>query len=139
MGRKKVRTYKLRLSPEGIGCFLDCHHRIAKSVGEMIPYGMTLYVALSILADGPAAAWLDLDDERLSVRLRGGKTYYVGYSLRIAELTASIGAARNVEGRPGLPVAHLYVLALQCLKLTEDAELKVASERAMQEDLIEEE
>lgn len=130
MHRKRVRTYKLRLSPEGIGCFLDCHHRVARLLGEMIPYGMTLYVALSILADATCAAWMGADDERLSGRLRGARTYYVGYSVKIAELTTAIAAVRAVEGRDILPVAHLYVLALRCLTLTDDGELLAASKKA---------
>ena len=130
MRRRNMRTYKLRLSPEGFAYFIDCHARIARSLGEMIPYGMTLYVAVSILAASPVAAWIDGDDERISKRLAGEKTYYVGYSYEIVDLIASIARARVAEGRSALPVGQLYLLALRCLALISDSELRTASEQA---------
>lgn len=123
MERPRTRTYKLRLSPAGIRHFLDCHHRLAILLGEMIPYGVTLHVAMALLARTAAGDWLDEEDERIASRWKGTRTCFVGSSYRIAALTEDIAAARAADDRPKIPVALLYLLALRCFELAADHEL----------------
>lgn len=123
MERIRTRTYKLRLSPEGIQHFLDCHHRLAVLLGEMIPYGVTLHVAMTLLARMPAADWLDEEDERIAAHWKGARTCFVGSSYRIAELTTDIAAMRAADNRPAVPVALLYMLALRSFEMAGDREL----------------
>jgi hypothetical protein len=92
---------------------------------------MTLYVALHTLAETPAGAWLDSADESLAGQWRGDRTYYVGYSCRVAELTARILEARVADGRAALPISLLYVLAVRSLDFLDDGELYDVSGRAI--------
>ncbi|MFD1961670.1 hypothetical protein ACFSHP_26160 [Novosphingobium panipatense] len=58
------RTYKLQLSGQGIDQFLACHCRVARLAKEFIPYGMTLYVAMSLLdASDPADIAAELNPQ----------------------------------------------------------------------------
>lgn len=123
MERLRTRTYKLRLSPEGIRHFLDCHHRLAALLGEMIPYGVTLHVAMSLLARAVVGDWLDEEDERIVSRWKGARTCFVGSSYRIAEMTAEIAAARAADDQPAIPVALLYLLSLRSFEMATDREL----------------
>ncbi|WP_454884356.1 hypothetical protein [Sphingomonas oryzagri] len=123
MERLRTRTYKLRLSPEGIRHFLDCHHRLAVLLGEMIPYGVTLHVAMTLLARTVTGDWLDEADERIASQWKGARTCFVGSSYRIAEMTAGIAAARVADDQPPVPVALLYLLALRCFEMATDHEL----------------
>ncbi|WP_454882994.1 hypothetical protein [Sphingomonas oryzagri] len=92
-------------------------------LGEMIPYGATLYVAMTILARMPAGEWLDIEDERLAARWKGSRTYFVGYSYRIAELTSELSARRALDDRATISVALLYLLALRAFAVADDREI----------------
>ena len=125
MARKASRTYKLRLSPHGVDHFLACHYRLAKLVGEFIPYGATLSVAVMLLdrlaADEIAAELEDPPSNRLagdSVHFVGCSTELVGIVQRVADrLTAS----DQIEGAPS--AGRLYHVGLVAFGAAEDGEL----------------
>ena len=49
MGSQQSRAYKLQLSAEGIHLFLQCHCRLCHLIGDFLPYGTTLFVAVDLL------------------------------------------------------------------------------------------
>lgn len=118
----EARSYKLRLSRDGLKQFLRCHHRLALISGELIPYGATLYVAVALLSRLPPQELVGEREVLACARLSGDRTYFVGFSHVIAHLTQALreGAQHDATG---LSVARLYMLGLLAFEGAEDREI----------------
>ncbi|WIW89563.1 hypothetical protein K3M67_06285 [Sphingobium sp. V4] len=125
------RTYKLRLSREGIDLFLQCHCRLAHLLQDFIPYGVTLMVAVALLeCQEVCEVAAELDAQRLH--------HCVGDNIRfVGSSTALIDAARRVSDKLLMQqetsttpqTGHLYIVALFTLASADDRQLVEAFER----------
>ncbi|MHA6767729.1 hypothetical protein [Sphingobium ummariense] len=128
------RTYKLQLSGQGIDQFLACHCRVARLAKEFIPYGMTLYVAMSLLdASDPADIAAELESPVCNA-LGGSSNRFVGATSHLADLVEQVGARLADSGHCGRSIAtwRLYNVGLSLLLSSEDGELQAAIRRAAQ-------
>ena len=126
------RSYKLQLSGKGVDAFLACHCRLARLTREFIPYGMTLYVAMSIVdSSDPADIAAELESPDCEV-LGGTSRRFVGATTRLAELVERTGKRLAESGQYGRPVAtwRLYNAGLSLLLSLDDAELQAIYESA---------
>lgn len=122
MAQKSSRAYKLKLSPQGIGLFLDCHCRLSHLVNDFLPYGTTLFVAVTLL---DRASIDELLGEVSSPELPGfgGKEIrFVGASPALRQATARIvdKIAGSAQLHPAPPTWKLYIAALNWLRCCED-------------------
>ncbi|MET3436004.1 hypothetical protein [Sphingomonas sp. 1185] len=128
MARQTSRTYKLQLSGAGLACFIQCHARVATLAGALIPYGMTLFTALTILSRlDPAdqmAAYQDLECRRLW----GQDVHFVGAASTLRDLVEDIigslesGDIRTLKAK----VSVIYVAALRACHEAESDTLQAA-------------
>ncbi|MBB3957108.1 hypothetical protein [Novosphingobium sediminicola] len=114
MRATKSRAYKLQLSEEGIQLFLRCHCRLCRLAGDLLPYGMTLLVAVALLHECDAEVQADevLDPE---LERYGGRIIrYVGTTSALSGLVGAIGGNIEQTGRiyPIPPVWKLFLAAL---------------------------
>ena len=122
MAQRSSRAYKLKLSPQGIGLFLDCHCRLTHLVNDFLPYGTTLFVAVAVLE---RASIDDLLGEVSSPELPdyGGKELrFVGASPALGQATARIvdKIVGSAQLHPVPPTWKLYIAALNWLRSCED-------------------
>ncbi len=124
----RSRTYKLRLSADGISLFFDCHARVGRQARGLISYGSTLFTALNLLArqeDGEIGDMLQSPETGI---LAGDITCFVGYPPDLADLVdrimERIRASREI-GEP-VTVARLYLAALRFLAESDDHEILAA-------------
>ena len=133
MGRAGSRTYKLRLSNEGIDLFLACHHRLALLVRDFIPYGTTLSVAVLLLdrqdADDVAA---ELETSACQSGA-GDQVRFVGCSTELADITARVCERLMASDRfcQMPPIGRLYIVGLAAIRGAEDKELRDAYHRVV--------
>jgi hypothetical protein len=125
MASGSSRAYKLQLSAEGIDLFLNCHHRLCHGVGDLLPYGSTLFVAVSLLnrlaPEDAASVLLEPGIERL-----GGKTIrYVGTSRTLSPLVEELGQKILETGAvfQKLQVWRIFVAAMSCMREAKDSEI----------------
>lgn len=128
MGRAGSRTYKLRLSEQGIDLFLSCHYRLAQLVREFIPYGTTLSVAVLLLDRmdvDEVAAELETNACQASI---GVHVRFVGCSTELADIVGRICERLTASDRFGHspPIGRLYVVGLATLHAAEDKDLRNA-------------
>lgn len=124
------RTYKLCLSDAGLDQFLACHARLGTITRELVPYGATLFVALSV-ADRLSA--VDLAAELTGSRctgLVGRLVRYVGFTGHLGDLTS-----RTCERLVGSGVVsrsprvnRIYAVGILCLSTAEEVEVNLAYE-----------
>ena len=128
---RRSRTYKLRLSPQGIDLFLDFHGRLARLLCDFIPYGLTLSVAIAILESrGADDVFETLQERRFHVYL-GEETRFVGTTIQLTQIMTRI-AARLAESREfsrATKLGHLYLAAILLSMSAEDQELLDAHRR----------
>ena len=128
---RRSRTYKLRLSPQGIDLFLDFHGRLARLLCDFIPYGLTLSVAIAILESrGADDVFETLQERRFHVCL-GKETRFVGTTIQLTQIMTRI-AARLAESREfsqATKLGHLYLTAILLATSAEDQELLDAHRR----------
>jgi hypothetical protein len=128
---KYSRTYKLRLSHDGIELFLQCHYRVAHLLREFVPYGRTLSVAVAILdRQEPCDVMAELAGARCRACM-GVHIRYVGSSMNTARFVAQIGErliAHNELAAPPKAI-QMYVTALLCLSSAENHEIVEAYQR----------
>ena len=122
---RSSRTYKLKLSRAGIGLYLECHCRLCHLVEDLLPYGMTLNVAMRLLEIGPIDEMIGdmISPELLS--LGGPEVKYVGTSPDLAETTKRI-ADRIVETDcfyPAPQIWKLYLAGLMGFRSSEDGRI----------------
>ncbi|BAI99051.1 MULTISPECIES: hypothetical protein [Sphingobium] len=125
------RTYKLRLSKEGIDLFLQCHCRLAHLLQNFIPYGVTLMVAVAILEGQDACDVVaELEEQRLHHCI-GDNIRFVGSSTALIDATKRVSdKLLNRHECPSAPqMGHLYIIALLSLASAEDRQLVEAFER----------
>jgi hypothetical protein len=128
MGKASSRTYKLRLSDQGVDLFLACHHRLAQLVREFIPYGTTLSVAVLLLerldADEVAAEF----GTSACQASAGDQVRFVGCSTELADVMARVCERLTASDRFGQspPIGRLYLVGLATLRAAEDKELREA-------------
>lgn len=118
----KTRSYKLRLSPTGLAHFLRCHCRLAALLGELVPYGATLYVAVALLAEMQPQERAGEPDIRSCQGLAGNRIYFVGFSHALAQLTERVRTGA-VGIAADLSVARIYLLGLLAFDGADDEEL----------------
>jgi hypothetical protein len=131
MARSGSRTYKLRLSDQGVDLFLACHYRLARLVRDFIPYGTTLSVAVALLDRlGPDDIAAELAT-RTCHQLIGDMVRFVGCSNELATImkgvTTRLEASEQFACRP--PIGRLYIVGLVSFGMVEDAELNAAYRR----------
>jgi hypothetical protein len=125
------RTYKLRLSNEGIDLFLKCHCRLAHLLRDFIPYGVTLSVAAATLELQDACEVAAELDTQLFRHCVGDNIRFVGASTALTEAIERISdKLLESDGFPGRPrTGHLYIAALISLASAEDRQLIEAFRR----------
>lgn len=131
MARKPSRTYKLRLSDEGIDRFLACHGRLAHLTREFVPYGTTLHVVVTLL-DGMEACELAAElADPMCDRLAGDLVRFVGCSQQLVDLTARLIDRLNASDELAKPpaVGKLYLAALVAFESVEDRDVLDAFRR----------
>lgn len=128
---KQSRTYKLRLSGDGIDLFLKCHCRLAHLLGDFIPYGLTLSVAVAVLEkQAPEDVIAELETLRCK-RALGSQVRFVGSSPDLAEATRRIAdrllASDHIASAPR--TGFIYAAALGTLISTADDEIVSVARR----------
>jgi len=122
---RSSRTYKLKLSRVGISLYLECHCRLCHLVEDLLPYGITLYVAMRLLEIGPVDEVIgDMISPELT-SLGGREVRLVGTSPDLAETTKRI-ADRIVETESLYPPPQtwkLYLAALMGFRSSEDGRI----------------
>ncbi|MBV1686395.1 hypothetical protein KRR38_01585 [Novosphingobium sp. G106] len=123
MAARPSRAYKLKLSREGIALFIECHCRLCHLVGDLLPYGTTLRVSVTMLEATPLD---ELASELVSGELTafGGKEIrFVGTSPTLATLTAQLSdrAAANSAIGSAPQTWRLFLAALSLMRIAEDA------------------
>lgn len=125
MGSQQSRAYKLQLSAEGIHLFLQCHCRLCHLIGDFLPYGTTLFVAVDLLHRCEATDLIaELLDPQLD-RLVGRKVRHVGTSSTLSRLIEDIisTAVHSAAIHPSPQVWKLFLSALVHMQGTEDAQV----------------
>jgi len=128
---RRSRTYKLRLSPQGIELFLDFHGRLARLLCDLIPYGLTLTVAIALLESRGADEVFETLQERSFHICLGEETRFVGTTIQLTQVMARI-AARLAESREfsqAPKIGQLYLAAILPAMSAEDQELLDAHRR----------
>lgn len=123
MGSQQSRAYKLQLSAEGIHLFLQCHCRLCHLIGDFLPYGTTLFVAVDLLHRCDETELLsELLDPQLD-RLGGRNVQHVGTSSTLSRLIGDIvsTAVHSEAIHPSPQVWKLFLSALVHMQGTEDA------------------
>ncbi|MDE1917868.1 MAG: hypothetical protein KGJ57_08205 [Sphingomonadales bacterium] len=119
------RAYKLQLSDEGVALFLRCHDRMCRAVGDLLPYGSTLLVAVTLLHRGTAEEAASVLLEASLDRLGGKKIRYVGTSCALSdlieELAQKIFQTGSMATRP--QVWKLFLAAIFFMQEATDAEI----------------
>jgi hypothetical protein len=132
MARLQSRAYKLQLSEDGIQLFLRCHCRLCHLVGDLLPYGTTLFIAVDLLqsCDEQDLA-SEMSDPALD-GLGGRKVRHVGTSPILSDLIDGIfrTLAHCGPEHPVPQVWKLFLAALAHMQVIEDREI-VQSFRAM--------
>ncbi|MFJ5932260.1 hypothetical protein ACIQCS_21365 [Sphingomonas sp. NPDC092440] len=115
----RSRAFKLQLSAEGIQLFLRGHCRLCRLVGDLLPHGATLYVAVAGLrhASGETIAACLLDPEL--DRLGGRIVRYVGTSPALADHVED-AIARATTAQPVHPTPQVWKTFLVALMLLEE-------------------
>jgi hypothetical protein len=128
---KSTRTYKLRLSDQGIALFLEQHSRLASLLRDFIPYGETLAVAIALLEAQPPCEVAGELASTLCKQGLGDNIRFVGFSPEVAELTKRISenllAAGETSSAP--KVVSIYTAALTTMKSADDREILRAHRR----------
>lgn len=127
------RTYKLRLSDEGIDLFLHCHDRLARLRRDFIPYGATLATAVAMLDNRePREIIAELGTLRFS-RCLGDQVRFVGTSIALSPMIAKLTSRLAVaKGHGRMPTSgHLYIVGLLTIKSAADDALQGTCEQIL--------
>ncbi len=131
MARTGSRTYKLRLSEQGVDLFLGCHFRLATLVRDFIPYGATLSVAVALL-DRLAASDIAAELEtRTCQHLAGDIVRFVGGSNELGAVMQRVAKRLELSDQLGYrpPIGKLYIVGLVSFGAVEDSQLVEAYRR----------
>lgn len=132
MANMRSRAYKLQLSLQGIELFLRCHCRLCHKVGDFLPYGTTLFVAVALLHRCEPDTVVD---ELLAPELPtyGGRLVrFVGTSPTLSEMIRDIAMQIEVSDRihPAPPVWKIFLAALGHMEGVTDPDLVIALRHA---------
>jgi hypothetical protein len=121
VAERRFRSYKLKLSEKGFALFLECHCRLCRLVGDLLPYGTTLRVAVSLLDAMPTE---ELAAEVACARdtpYAGEKVHFMGTSASLARVAASLLARVATTGTvDAASQTSLFVAALACMPSADD-------------------
>jgi len=126
VAQRSSRAYKLKLSDKGIALYLDCHCRLGHLARDLLPYGLTLRVAVELLASRPIEEIVgEISDEEINV-FAGKEIRFVGTSPELADLTAQIIAdlAASEELGKSPRTWHLFLAALSYMRSVEDRTIR---------------
>jgi hypothetical protein len=98
MTRQRSRAYKLQLSIQGIQLFLRCHCRFCRIVGDLMPYGATLFVASALLHRSPPEDFPGCLVEPDLNRYAGRLIRYVGTSPALSDLVHELSLRADRSG-----------------------------------------
>lgn len=122
---RQSRSFKLRLSPQGMDLLIDAHCHLIRKTRKLIAWGTTLHVAVAHLEQVPAAA-LAKDLTALCVAgLSGVEEHHLGAPNQLVSQAATIVD----RVRPFLPssaaptLGNIYLLGLQYLVKAEGSAL----------------
>jgi hypothetical protein len=123
----RSRAYKLQLSADGIQLFLRAHFRLCRLVGDLMPHGATLYVAVAGLGccttEEVAACLLDPELERYGGRIIRHVGTSPALAGRVEDVIARVVASQRVYPAP--QVWKIFLAALMALEDRADRELLV--------------
>jgi len=129
MAKQRSRAYKLQLSREGIQLFLRCHIRLCHAVGDFLPYGTTLFVAVALLPDRCSGDDMvaRLTDLGLA-RYAGRNIRYVGTSPALFSLMATLTerVARTGALHPSPQTWKMFLMALDHMEDLDDRAMMTA-------------
>lgn len=126
MAQRSSRAYKLKLSDKGIALYLDCHCRLGHLARDLLPYGLTLRVAVELLAARPIEEIVgEIADQELTA-FAGKQIRFVGTSPELADLTTQIigDLAASAELGKSPPTWQLFLAALSFMRSAEDRTIK---------------
>lgn len=128
MAQKSSRTYKLRLSDEGIDRFLACHGRLARLTREFVPYGTTLHTTVALLDRMELCEIAAELADPMCDRFAGDRVRFVGCSQQLVDLTARLIDRINASDEMGKSpaVGKLYLAALLAFESAEDGDVLAA-------------
>lgn len=123
MAERPSRAYKLKLSKKGIALFLHCHCRLCHLVSDLLPYGTTLRLSVTMLEAMPIeelAAELACDDQ---LAFAGQEVRFVGTAPSLAAVTASLAARVAATAEVDAPPQtwRLFIAALSLMRDAEDS------------------
>lgn len=136
MAKRPSRAYKLKLSRAGIGLFIECHGRLCRLAADLLPYGATLRVAVTMLEtisiDELAA---ELASHELA-GFAGDEIRFVGTSPSLAVLTAELaGRVAELDLASVQPQTwRIYLAALSLMRVASDARVVRTYDRLGQND-----
>jgi len=124
MPGQRSRAYKLQLSAEGVQLFLRCHCRLCRLVGDFLPYGTTLLVAVTafdrVAIDDAVSLFLDPELVPMSGRI----VRFVGTTPSMAATVDDI--RKRIEGgavHPSPQVWKIFVASLAWMDDLADREI----------------
>jgi hypothetical protein len=132
MGRVS-RTFKLRLSPTGVDLLIRAHCRLIEATRQLLPWGTTLYAAVTLLDGLPPEQLLSRLDRISSAGLCGNDVRFLGAPCRLNEVAGAIAvrAAGMSHGRAAPPLHLIYLLALDALVAADLPSMRSAYIRAV--------
>ncbi|MBV1687723.1 hypothetical protein KRR38_08550 [Novosphingobium sp. G106] len=136
MATRPSRAYKLKLSRAGIILFIECHGRLCRLAADLLPYGMTLRTAVTMLE---AVSLDELAAELASRELAGfagGEIRFVGTSPSLAVFTAQLAAqVAELDVVPAQPQTwRIFLAGLSLMREAGDTQLLRAYNKLRQDD-----
>ena len=128
---RPTRSFKLKLSPEGMDLLIDAHCRLIRATRRLLAWGTTLHVAVTLLEALPAAQVAESFVSARHARFMGAEEHHLGapyhLSATAALIAKRIGGAAADRETPSL--ACIYLLALQQVLRADNAELHATFDR----------
>lgn len=123
MSQARTRTLKLKLSNFGADQFLRSHSRLALLTSRFIPYGMTLWVGVRMLAEAGSDALQEELASPMIARILGDLEYFVGASDSMRQLCGHLLAeqewAAGLQKKTNLTM--IYAASISTMMVAEDA------------------
>lgn len=124
MSARSSRTYKLKLSPRGIALFIECHARLCRVAGDLLPYGLTLRLAVTLFGAMRAEEQADKIWCSDLALLAGNEIRFVGTSRDLAVLSADLIERLGAAGVRAAPQTwRLYLAALLSMRSADDGSI----------------
>ncbi|WEK43263.1 MAG: hypothetical protein P0Y64_18410 [Candidatus Sphingomonas colombiensis] len=125
MAVTRSRAYKLQLSADGIQLFLRDHFRLCRLVGDLLPHGATLYVAVAGLdqctTEEVVDCLLDPELERYGGRIIRHVGTSPALSGRVEEVIARVMSSQRAYSAP--QVWKIFLTGLMTIAELADREL----------------